>query len=127
MRNRKLPPALHRWCEEVEVRRQLRRAVSGIGNAPLRMAYNTWFATVSTAAEARAAVEKALMSIVSPEVRAVRKGFNSWLEVYAQVCLMRKAGLPSANAGCVPRSTRGFLSPMRSAFAMHGSVRRCAR
>ena len=59
MRNRKLPPALHRWCEEVEVRRQLRRAVSGIGNAPLRMAYNTWFATVSTAAEARAAVEDA--------------------------------------------------------------------
>ena len=99
MRNRKLPPALHRWCEEVEVRRQLRRAVSGIGNAPLRMAYNTWFATVSTAAEARAAVEKALMSIVSPEVRAVRKGFNSWLEVYAQVCLMRKAGLSLRQRG----------------------------
>ena len=54
---------------------------------------------VSTAAEARAAVEKALMSIVSPEVRAVRKGFNSWLEVYAQVCLMRKAGLSLRQRG----------------------------
>ena len=94
MRNRKLPPALHRWCEEVEVRRQLRRAVSGIGNAPLRMAYNTWFATVSTAAEARAAVEKALMSIVSPEVRAVRKGFNSWKAVRTVPSAAARVGSP---------------------------------
>ena len=91
LRNRKVPPAWNTWVAVVERKRQLRKALSGMTNAPLRRSFNGWSATAAAQADKAARIGAVLASL-SPEGRAKRKALNSWGEMVAKAALMRKAG-----------------------------------
>ena len=81
------------------------RAGAAFGQQGLRAAMNGWVEAAAELGQRR----RLLRGIVSPELRAARRGLNRWVEMVDERAMMRRAGASMRQRGlaiCLQRLAR---------------------